>query len=238
MLPSDIEAVLFDAGGTLVSLDYAFIADAARRRGFDVDAAALPRADARARLAIDDFRRADGRVEGSDDSRRFTYFATLLGAVGVAGEALSELVEELERAHEGRNLWRLPLPGAADTLRGLRARGVHTAVVSNSDGRIEAVLGAAGLAEHLEVIVDSHLEGIEKPDPEIFARALARLGLGAERAVYVGDIYSIDALGARAAGLAPVILDPTGSYGDLDCAKIASLAELLDAIGAREQGGS
>ena len=80
------------------------------------------------------------------------------------------------------------------------------------------MLRELGLARHLQLVLDSHIEGVEKPDPEIFRRALARLSLSAPRTVYVGDIYSIDALGARAAGLTPVLLDPLGGYADADCA--------------------
>ncbi len=231
MLPQQLEAVLFDAGGTLVTLDYPFIADTLRRHGSDVAPAQLRRAEAQARLAIDRSARTPAGPEGNDDSRRPSYFSTLLEAAGAAGEALARGVEDLERDHALRSLWRLPQEEAPDTLRGLRARGVRTAVVSNSDGRIAAVLEAAGLAEHLELIVDSHLEGVEKPHPAIFRRTLERLGVAAERCVYVGDIYSIDAMGARGAGLWPVILDPTGSYGGLDCAVIGRLSELLTALG-------
>ena len=121
----------------------------------------------------------------------------------------------------------MEVDAASETLAGLRARGIATGVVSNADGRVEAMLGALGLAPHLEVVLDSHLEGVEKPDPEIFRRALARLDRPAARTLYVGDIYSIDALGARAAGLTPVLLDPLGGYADADCATIARLPELL-----------
>ena len=48
-------------------------------------------------------------------------------------------------------------------------------------------------------------------------------------AAYVGDIYSIDALGARAAGMIPVLLDPFGGYRDVDVATVGSLGALLDA---------
>ena len=104
------------------------------------------------------------------------------------------------------------------------------AALSNADGRVEELLRVAGLAEHLDLVVDSHLEGVEKPDPEIFRRALSRLGVSAQRAAYIGDIYSIDAVGARAAGLRPVIIDPSGGYPPLDCPKIADLRELLPAV--------
>ena len=114
------------------------------------------------------------------------------------------------------------------TLEALRARGLETAVVSNADGRVASILANLGLVPHLTLIVDSQLEGVEKPDPAIFHLALSRLGVEAVRAAYVGDIYSIDVLGARAAGLTPVLLDATGGYPDVDCATIASIYELVE----------
>jgi len=143
------------------------------------------------------------------------------------------ILAALEAENLASNLWRVPLEQAAETLQGLRARGLRTAVVSNADGRAEALLDAAGLGAHLELVVDSHYEGIEKPDPEIFHRALSRMGVRAERAVYVGDIYAIDVVGARAAGLAPVLIDAVGAYPDVDCPRIERLAELLDRIPRR-----
>ncbi len=91
-----------------------------------------------------------------------------------------------------------------------------------------------GLATHVEFVIDSHEEGVEKPDAEIFRRALARLGVEAARAVYVGDIYSIDVVGARAGGLVPCLVDPTDGYPDADCARIVRLRELLDHVPAPE----
>lgn len=236
MLPSDLDAVVFDAGGTLVRLDYAHIAQTSRARGADVDEASLARGEAHARRAIDTAAAASGTPGGNDESRRPHYFTDVLRGAGVAEESARRIAEDLETAHRDSNLWRVPLADAGETLAGIRALGLRTAVVSNADGRIEAVLRAARLAEHLDLIVDSHVEGVEKPDPEIFRRALSRLGVPPERAVYIGDIYSIDAVGARSAGLAPVILDPTGAYGSLDCPTIAALIELVAALDGRGGG--
>ena len=83
------------------------------------------------------------------------------------------VVAELEAEHARENLWRVAAPGARDALAALRARGLRLAVVSNADGRVEAILARLGLTEHLELVVDSHFEGVEKPDPAIFQRALA-----------------------------------------------------------------
>ena len=58
---------------------------------------------------------------------------------------------------------------------------------------------------------------MEKPDPRIFERALARARVAPGEAVYIGDLYSIDVRGARAAGLRAVLLDPGGHWGARDC---------------------
>jgi putative hydrolase of the HAD superfamily len=224
---AELEAVLFDAGGTLVRLDYAFIARRAREHGAALDVEALHRAEVAARQAVDRAAARHGGAPGSDAGRTRGYFRTLLEAAGAPPAIAARAVAHLLDDHRADNLWRVPLEGAGETLRGLRARGLRTAVVSNADGRVERTLEATGLARHLECVVDSHVEGVEKPDPEIFRRALSRLGIAAGRAAYVGDIYSIDALGARAAGLRPVLIDTTRSYGPLDCPTITALYELL-----------
>lgn len=222
-----LEAVLFDVGGTLVELDYAFIARWAGERGHALDPERLRRGEAVSRREVDAAARREGGVLASDTQRRAGYLARLLLEAGLPEVACAPLVAEMESEHARHNLWRVAVRGAARTLAGLRQLGLRTAVVSNADGRVESLLAGLGLGEHLSFVLDSHLEGVEKPDPEIFRRALARLGVSAQRAAYVGDIYSVDVVGARAAGLAPILLDPTDSYADADCARIASLEELL-----------
>jgi putative hydrolase of the HAD superfamily len=59
--------------------------------------------------------------------------------------------------------------------------------------------------------------GVEKPDPRIFRLGLRAAGVGAAEAVYVGDLYSVDVLGARTAGLDGVLLDPHGFWAPRDC---------------------
>jgi putative hydrolase of the HAD superfamily len=83
-----------------------------------------------------------------------------------------------------------------------------------------------GLREHFDFVIDSTLVGMEKPDPRIFRMGLERLGVAPEEAVYVGDIYEIDVVGARAAGMAAVLVDPLNRWTDLDCDRIAAIHEL------------
>jgi putative hydrolase of the HAD superfamily len=227
LFPPDLEAVLFDAGGVLVGLDYAFIAETARARGLAVDHATLAHAEAAARHAIDAAASARGSVGGTDATRVPSYFESLMRAAGADDLGARRIAYDLRAEHGARSLWRVPLPGVADTLLALRRAGLRTAVVSNADGRVAGSLAELGLAAHFDAILDSYVEGVEKPDPEIFRRAVSRLGVSAARCAFVGDIYAIDALGARAAGIAPVLVDVTGAYGAVDCPTIAHLAELV-----------
>jgi putative hydrolase of the HAD superfamily len=231
VFPANLEAILFDAGGTLVHIDYAFVAEAAAGFGVAVSERDLLRGEAAARLAIDASASAEAGVIGTDASRVSGYFENLLRAAGLPRDAIAPVIRAVEAGHAESNLWRVPQEGAFETLRALRARRVRTAVVSNGDGRVRALLASLGLGGYLEFVVDSFEEGVEKPDPEIFRRALERLGVAAERAVYIGDIYSIDAVGARGAGLRPVLIDPTGAYDAVDCPTIAALPELLERLG-------
>ena len=66
--------------------------------------------------------------------------------------------------------------------------------------------------------------GVEKPDPRIFLMGLAKAQVEPGEAVYIGDLYSVDVLGARAAGMAAVLLDPGGVWGERDCPVARSLA--------------
>ena len=78
-----------------------------------------------------------------------------------------------------------------------------------------------------DVVIDSHEVGVEKPDPRIFDFALEAAGCAPERAVYVGDIYRIDVVGARAAGIPAILFDRAGRATNVDCLTIRSLAELV-----------
>jgi HAD superfamily hydrolase (TIGR01509 family) len=85
------------------------------------------------------------------------------------------------------------------------------AVISNADGRVEGLIRDAGLGEYFEFVLDSEVEGVEKPDPEIFLRACERMGVVPEESLYVGDLYPVDVLGAQNVGMRAVLLDPGGA---------------------------
>src|SRR5262249_17930569 len=103
---------------------------------------------------------------------------------------------------------------------------VRACCVSNSDGRAELHLEAIDMRRGLEFVVDSQREGVEKPDPWIFSIALARLGLPAERTVYVGDIRSVAQAGGCAGGMPFVLGDPFGDYAGPEPLAVRHMAEL------------
>ncbi len=217
-----LRAVLFDAGNTLVFLDYARLAE-------EVGAAiGLPLTEqglARHRAAAT---RAMESASGGDRHRAAAYLESLFLLSGVPRESLDQVRDCLGRMHGERHLWSVLADRSAESLARLRQAGLKLAVVSNSDGRVEQALAAAGIRHYFDVVIDSALIGVEKPDPRIFHAALEALGVAPEEALYVGDLYDIDVVGARAAGLDAVLLAGPEDTTGLDCRVTASIPELVD----------
>jgi putative hydrolase of the HAD superfamily len=136
----------------------------------------------------------------------------------------------IRRAHDDLNFWRCVPEGLLDALDRVRAAGILIGVISNSEGRLQQALDHVGLSPRLHVALDSALEGVHKPDPEIFRRALARLGVAPERALFAGDIPDIDLGGAAAAGIPGVLIDPHDHFADQGLPRASSVAELCDAL--------
>jgi putative hydrolase of the HAD superfamily len=221
-----ITTILFDAGGTLVFPSFGRIAselaaEGLAAEGLAVDAAALARADARVRFEID---RPEIIAATTDGGRFRRYLDALVGAAGLA-RMPDPVFERLDAYHRDHNLWEdvpADVPVALERLSGR----VRMGVISNANGTVRAKLVRVGLARYFELIVDSHEEAIEKPDPRIFALALARMGVVAADAAYVGDLYHVDVVGAAAAGLSAFLLDPFDLYREVPVPRIRSLAEL------------
>jgi HAD superfamily hydrolase (TIGR01509 family) len=229
-----LEAVVFDAGGTLVRLDFEWMSGMLAELGLAVTAEDVRRAEVQGRRRYD---ASAGRAPatpalgphpplGSVGSNR-AYFAGTLEAVGCRHPLLEEALERMQETQAPPSrLWARPMEGARHALDALATLGVRACCVSNSDGRAEQHLVECGVRDGLEFVVDSQLEGVEKPDPRIFGIALARLGLPAERTVYVGDIRSVDEAGARGAGMHFVLIDPFGDYAGPGTLAVPGPAEL------------
>ena len=116
-------------------------------------------------------------------------------------------------------------PGTREALQRL---GKHhrLAIISNADGKIAEVLARCGIADCFETITDSGVVGKEKPHPAIFAAAVGSLGVSPGESIYIGDVYSVDYLGATRFGMQSVLFDVVGAYRDRDLPRVESLEEL------------
>lgn len=217
-----IDAVLLDAGGVFVMPSHRVVADVAAAHG-----GGRPEADALVRGHYEGV--AAG--EGPDGFAWRLYRRALLDACGVPGAAMAGAEAALRLALDGPadQVWVEPLPGAVAGFRALEGLGLPLAVVSNSDGTVASALGALGVGPPgpglpLRAILDSAVVGVAKPDPSIFELALAAVGTDPARTVHVGDTLSSDVIGAVAAGVRPLHLDPVGWCASPDHEHVTSLA--------------
>ena len=86
-----------------------------------------------------------------------------------------------------------------------------------------------GLEPHINLVVTPEEVGASKPEPAIFQSALDRAGVEAAEAIHVGDQYALDVVGARRAGISPILIDRFDLYPEVtDCPRIQCLAELTE----------
>jgi len=121
--------------------------------------------------------------------------------------------------------WDQILPGTRDALERLR-RDYAIAVISNADGKIDAVLQRCGIVDCFASITDSGNVGQEKPHPAIFEAALREMKAQPAESLYVGDVYSVDYVGARNAGMQALLFDVAGAYREREFPRVESLADL------------
>lgn len=222
MLPDrdQIDAVVFDAGGVLLLPDAEAGRAAIATLGCESSAEDWRRAHYATLPLIDEMQPIDWLTH-----RRA--LATEIGVPGERVDAAAALIEDVM----ARTAW-VAVPGAADALRSLAKAGYQLAVVSNAWGTVAQWLEQNGICSvdggdlpKVATVIDSHLVGVEKPDPRIFQLALDTLSVPPERCLYVGDTVRFDVNGALAAGLHPVHMDPydfcAGSHSH-----IATLAQL------------
>jgi putative hydrolase of the HAD superfamily len=223
MVGGVIEAVLLDVGGVFFVPEHEPFVTALRRFGLEPTADDLDRSHYAGIAAFD-------RSGATDWGHYHRGVVEACGLDGLDGEAAADQVRLVMEAAA----WRRLLPGSLEGLRRLAATGVRLGIVSNSNGTVEEQLIASAVCQsgpgagvEVGVVVDSHVVGIEKPDPRIFALALDKLGVPADRTVHVGDTVAADIDGARAAGIEPLHLDPHGFCPLDDHAHVRSLDDVV-----------
>jgi HAD superfamily hydrolase (TIGR01549 family) len=223
-----IETIFLDAGGVLVWPNWSRASDVLREQGVEVDPARLAAADPLARYSID----RSEKIAASDDQRRgWEYFDLVLTHAGVElSEKTDAALVALQQYHREHNLWEHLPEFVKPALRDLRASGYRLVVVSNANGKLHILFDRLGLTPLVDVLLDSTVEHVEKPDPRFFRLALDRSGGRAESTVHVGDLYHVDVVGARSAGLSAILVDEADLQKDADCPRIRNISELPGAF--------
>lgn len=231
------DAVLFDAGGVLVLPHPAQVIEALAHLGVSDDHDDHIRGHYRGMRAV-----FDHSLE-VDHWPAFNH--AYAAEVGLGDHQLAEADQIINTLAVSQPfLWSYVNPGAREVLGILADAGIPTGVVSNASGAVEQVLAEVGVCQvgpgagaEVAVVVDSHHVGVEKPDPAIFSFALEVIDVPAHRVLYVGDTVRNDVLGARAAGLHPLQLDPYDFHADAAQARglepwdrAGSLTEVLEIV--------
>jgi putative hydrolase of the HAD superfamily len=232
-----IDAVLLDVGGVFFLPSPERISHVLARAGVTLaHDDAYDEAHYRGIAAIDEFREGDEEVWA-------TYNRAYARTCGVPDDALADTVSALMSEFTVGGLWTRAIPGARDALAALGELDVAIAIVSNSDGTVEALLReyevcqvGPGPGVRVDAVLDSTVVGAAKPDPEIFRAALAAVGVEPAAAIHVGDTPGADVDGAVAAGVVPVLVDPLDLHAHLDVTRVRALSEVVDLVAGSRQG--
>jgi putative hydrolase of the HAD superfamily len=224
---SRFDAVLFDAGGVLVLPDPTVLGPLLSPFGGSMDLERHRRAHyaAMARKS----RAGSGERDWGD------YNIVYVEAVGVDDDLIEHAAEVLDHTRSA-HLWRWPIPETLRALSALSSADVAMGVVSNASGQVEAELRRSGICQtgdglgaEMRVVVDSHVVGVAKPNPEIFDHALPHFDeFDRSRILYVGDSVTMDIASAAAAGLHPVLIDPYDDHAAAEFERIVSVEDIID----------
>ncbi len=220
----NVKYLFFDAGGTLVDLNYFFLQKLVNERGYEAEIGALAYAEGKARVWVDRKLRKS-RVKPVDLWNG--YFTILFNDIVTNKQDMNEIIDYLWEVNASDGLWKSPVDGVEATLQELKQRGYSMSVISNAHGRVEKDLEDAGLASYFDYIFDSFHLNMEKPDPSIFHHAMSRVDVQPSEALYIGDVFSIDIVGANRAGMEAFLIDRYSLLEEVDCPKIKKLSDLL-----------
>jgi putative hydrolase of the HAD superfamily len=235
-LVAGVELLCLDAGNTVIFLDHERLARLIEEAtGFRTSAERLVAAEGEAKRLAESGGLLDVAWSQRDRPGAPAWgrmVATIATRPGLPLADVPSMLDVAWRSHEVKNLWWKVPPGLGDALDAIRARGVHVAIISNSEGMLERLFRDLGILAHLDLVVDSGIVGVEKPDPRIFRYAFDRFGVAPTAALHLGDVFATDVLGARAAGCRVALVDPFDHYAGLhpDVPRVPGAPEVARAV--------
>ena len=231
-MSSHYKAILFDVGMTLIQprfSDAGICAAICAQHGYSVPLARIEEEMSDFTDTLVARYREKGDLWASEEGVREFFvqlYAEFFEALGLPQpRELAACV--YQRAQHPEN-WS-PFPEVMGLLAELKGRGLILGVVSDWGDWLPDLLLSLGLTRHLDFVIVSAVVGATKSTSHIFQLALQRAGVRPNEALYVGDTYHTDILGARTAGLRPILLDRSGSAPTtVDCPVIGSLEEIWE----------
>lgn len=224
---SKLKTIFFDVGNTLLFPNHARIHKPLAERGFIPDHEHLRDLECRTKNQFDGMMTRNG---STDHSFWWMFYSQLLSEIGLDDDPVRD---QLVTGIRNSGNWDTIRPGTAEQLHEIGER-YQVAVISNADGKIKDVLQKCGIADCFRTITDSGLAGYEKPHPEIFRQALKSMNAAPEESLYVGDVYSVDYLGATGAGMQAALMDVPCAYRDKGVPRVESLDKLQTFLRDRE----
>jgi putative hydrolase of the HAD superfamily len=229
---SMIKAVFFDLYNTLVNY-YPPREEIHSRVLKDFGIEISPEALLRPIMAADDFlyqehaRYPLGKRSKEETMALYSqYHGVILREAGL--DASQELIVGILKKWMSFDLKMVLYDDVAPTLTQLRERGLILGLISNVDRDITPLYQELGLSAWLQVVVTSQEAGFSKPHPGIFQAALEKAGVKPSEAIYVGDQYEFDVVGADKAGMRGILLDRLGFFEEItECPRIRSLSDVV-----------
>jgi HAD superfamily hydrolase (TIGR01509 family) len=218
-MPDQLKAVFFDVGSTLLFLDWQRILAPLQQRKLSPSREQLLAIERKTKIHFDAIMQQGG---GVDHGFWYMFYSRLFEELAWRDDQLRDSLVDATRSSAN---WCVIRPETREILQRL-GRDYQLGVISNADGKIASILERCGIADCFTTIADSGLVGHEKPHPAIFEAALREMGVAAGQSLYVGDIYSVDYLGATRAGMQAILFDVAGTYRDTDLPRVESLEEL------------
>lgn len=212
--------LIFDAGGVLIFPNFELLSLFGNQAGIETSASEIAQQHA---LLFHSF---DEHIARHHQFPSIQYFLDLFNRVTDSNEKAQMAVNLTLVAEKEQHLWATTRPWVGETLQKLNLMGYQMAVISNSEGQVEEILHDLNLREYFEIVIDSFVVGVEKPDPQIFEIALERLGWDRNETIYIGDLFYVDVWGANRAGLGAIHIDKLGLYPTWDGIHIPSIQEL------------
>ena len=214
-----LTALFFDVGNTLLFPNHERMLRPLHQRGAFPSEDLLREVERQTKREFDVLEENDSSV---DHGFWRIYYSHLLDQLSIKDEALRQELVTLTRISAN---WCDIRPGTREALLRL-AEKYRLAVISNADGKIAEVLARTGIADCFETITDSGIVGKEKPHPAIFEAAISSMNVTPQESLYIGDVYSVDYLGATRFGMQAILFDVVGAYKDKGSPRVESLEEL------------